>query len=144
MLSIPILRYGQLYTSLDVAVARHYRTREPFVCISQANAGLIRRDLRDQKAAREKLAAIATDELLEICPSAADHFLNGTLPLGDETQSPDEYVLNVSATTGMPHVMARRNMGKIHGALAEAESVLNGLTRNIDFDLLDRGFGVLE
>jgi len=44
----------------------------------------------------------------------------------------------------MPHVMARRNMGKIHGALVEAESVLNGLTRNIDFDLLDRGFGVLD
>ena len=144
MLNIPILRYGKPYKSLDVAVARHYRTGEPFVGISQANAGLIRRDLRSQKAAREKLATFSTSELLEICRRAAQCFLNDSLPLGDDSQSPDDYVLNVSATTGMPHVMARRNMGKIHSAMAEAESVLKGLTRDIDFELLDNGFGVLE
>ena len=50
----------------------------------------------------------------------------------------------ISATTGMPHVLARRNMGKIHGVLAEAGSVLNGLTRNIDWEVLDRGFGEFD
>jgi len=144
MIHIPILRHGQPYKSLDLAVARHYRTREPFVAVSQANAGLIRRDLRDQKLAREKLAELSTAELLDICGRAAESFLNGDLSLGDDIQSPDDYVQQVSATTGMPHVMARRNMKKIHGVLAEMGSVLNGLTRNIAWDLLDRGFGEFE
>src|SRR4030095_14545858 len=96
MLHIPILRHGEPYKSLDVAVARHYRTREPFVEVSQANAGLIRRDLRDQKAAREELASLSTSELIDICKRAAEGFLNASLPLGDDTQSPDDYVRHVS------------------------------------------------
>jgi hypothetical protein len=141
MIHLPILRHGQPYKSLDVARVQHHQTRELFVEISQANAGLIRRDLRDQKTGREKLAAFSTAELIEICSRAADHFLNDALPLGDDMQRPDDYVRQISATTAMPHVLARRNMGKIHGVLAEAGNVLNGLTRNIDWDILDRGFG---
>lgn len=144
MVHIPILRHGEPYKSLDVISANHYRTREPFVTVSQANAGLIRRDLRDQKTPRDKLAAYSTAELVEICRRAAASFLDEDLPLGEESQSPADYVQQVSATTGMPHVMARRNMKKIHGVLAEAGSVLNGLTRHIDWDVLDRGFGELD
>ena len=144
MVHIPILRHGQPYKSLDVSVVRHHQTREPFVEISQANAGLIRKDLRNQQAAREKLAKFSTAELLDICSRAAESFLNGSLPIGDAEQTPEDYVHQVSATTGMPHVMARRNMTKIHAALAEAGNVLNGLTRNLDWELLDQGFGELE
>jgi hypothetical protein len=39
MLHIPLLRHGRPYRSLDVVRTPHYRTREPFVEISQANAG---------------------------------------------------------------------------------------------------------
>jgi len=53
---IPILRDGEAYRSLDTICTPHHRTREPFVEISQANLGLIRRDLRDQRATREILA----------------------------------------------------------------------------------------
>ncbi len=143
MIHLPILRHGEPYKSLDVARVAHHQTREMFVDISQANSGLIRRDLRDQKLAREKLAAFSTAELVEICHRAAVHFLNDSLSLGEEFQSPNDYVQQVSATTGMPYVLARRNMSKIHGALSEAGNVLNGLTRNIDWELLDRGFGEL-
>ncbi|HUS09490.1 MAG TPA: aldehyde dehydrogenase family protein [Pyrinomonadaceae bacterium] len=144
MLHIPILRKGEPYKSLDVARVAHHQTRELFVEISQANSGLIRRDLRDQKTSREKLAAFSTAELIEICARAADHFLNDSLPLGDATQTPEDYVRQISATTGMPHVLARRNMAKIHGVLSEAANVINGLTRNIDWEILDRGFGEIE
>ena len=58
----------------------HHRTREPFVEISQANSGLIRRDLLDQQRGRQALAALSTAELLEICAQAADHFINDALP----------------------------------------------------------------
>jgi acyl-CoA reductase-like NAD-dependent aldehyde dehydrogenase len=141
MLHIPILRRGEPYKSLDVARVPHHQTRELFVEISQANAGLIRRDLRDQGPAREALAALSTAEILEICARAAEKFANDSLPLGDEMQTPEDYVRQVSATTGMPHVLARRNLQKVSGAMTQAASVLNGLTRNIEWETLDRGFG---
>ncbi|MEP6919844.1 MAG: aldehyde dehydrogenase family protein [bacterium] len=144
MTHIPILRQGAPYKSLDVARVVHHQTREPFVEISHANAGLIRRDLRDQKTGRKKLAALSTAELIQICSRAAEHFANDSLSLGDETQTPEDYIQQVSATTGMPFVLARRNMAKIQGVLAQAGNVLNGLTRNIDWEILDRGFGEVK
>jgi aldehyde dehydrogenase family protein len=144
MHNIPILRHGEPYTSLDVALIPHHQTRDMFVEVSQANAGLIRRDLRDQASARAKLATFPTAELVGMCRRAADHFINDTLLLGTEPQAPEDYVKQVSATTGMPHVMVRKNMQKIRSMLAEMENVLNGLTRNIDWGVLDRGFGEVE
>lgn len=144
MLHIPIIRKGELYQSLDIATVPHHRTREPFVEISQANSGLIRRDLRDQQTARAKLTSLTTAELVEICTRAADHFTNDPLPLGDRSQTAADYVSQVSATTGMPYVLARNNMDKIRGVLAGVGNVLNGLTRNIDWQVLDRGFGELN
>jgi acyl-CoA reductase-like NAD-dependent aldehyde dehydrogenase len=144
MIHIPILRHGEPYKSLDVALVPHHQTRELFVEISQANPGLIRRDLREQHQAREKLAALSTAELIDICSRAAEVFRNDSLPLGDGVQTPEDYVGQVSATTGMPHVLARRNLEKVRGVMAEARNVLNGLTRNIDWEILDRGFGEIE
>ena len=141
MLHVPILRNGRPYTSLDVARVPHHRTRETFVEVSQANAGLIRRDLSRQEVARASLTRFSTRELVDICVRGAEHFTDDTLPLGDAGQTPDDYVAQVSATTGMPYVLARRNMAKIKSMFANMESVLNGLTRNIDWEILDRGFG---
>src|SRR5215472_4137894 len=126
MLHIPLLRHGRPYRILDVVRVPHYRTREPFVEISQANLGLIRRDLLDLDAAREKLASLPIEELLRICSDAAELFLNADLPLGDAAQSPEQYVEQVSATTGLPHVLARKNMHKIHKVMAEMRAVLAG------------------
>lgn len=144
MLHIPIIRKGEPYKSLDIARVPHHRTREPFVEISQANSGLIRRDLRDQQTARAKLASLGTAELVEICARAAGHFTNDSLPLGEINQTPEDYIAQVSATTGMPYVLARNNMDKIRGVLAGVGNVLNGLTRNVDWQVLDRGFGELN
>lgn len=141
MLHIPILRKGVPYRSLDVARAPHHRTREPFVEVSQANAGLVRRDLLDQERPRRALEAFATGELIDLCARAAEIFTSDELPVGDDAQTPAAYVEQLSATTGMPFVMARRNMEKIRGVLAEMRTVLAGLTRNLDLSVLDRGFG---
>ena len=90
MLHLPILRQGVPYKSLDVVRVPHHRTREPFVEISQANAGLIRRDLRPERqaAARKQLARLPFDALVDMCSKAAGHFLDDTLPLGGGEQSP--------------------------------------------------------
>jgi acyl-CoA reductase-like NAD-dependent aldehyde dehydrogenase len=140
---IPVLRHGVPYTSLDVAQIPHYRTREPFAELSIANGGLIRRDLREdvQADARRALAKVPFDRLLEICAKAAGHFLHDPLPLGDASQSTDDYVRQLSATTGMPHVLVRKNMRKIAGVLTEMPTVLRGLTRGLDLSILDAGHG---
>jgi acyl-CoA reductase-like NAD-dependent aldehyde dehydrogenase len=141
MLHIPILRRGEPYRSLEVARAVHYRTREPFVEVSQANVGLIRRDLRGQAEARAALAKFTVGELLAMCARAAEHFASGELPLGDSAQTPEDYVRQVTATTGMPHVLVRRNLEKIRGVLDTMGDVLRGLTRGLDLKVLDEGFG---
>ncbi len=87
---------------------------------------------------------MSTAELVDICARAANFFMNEPLPLGEEMQTPDDYVVQVSATTGLPHVLARRNMQKIRSMMAEMRSVLEGLTRNLDWNVLDRGFGEVE
>ncbi|HJR59706.1 MAG TPA: aldehyde dehydrogenase family protein [Vicinamibacterales bacterium] len=143
MLHIPILRHGVPYKSLDVIRIPHHRTRETFAEMSQANGGIIRRDLRDetQAEARAALATLSFEQLLDVCTRAAGHFLHDTLPLGDAEQSPDDYVRQLSATTGMPHALVRRNMTKIAGVMTEMRTVLRGLTRGLDLSLLDAGYG---
>lgn len=139
MLHIPILRRGKPYKSIDRLRVPHHRTREPFVEISQANTGLIRRDLLDQSKAREALSSISIKEMIEISRRAADIFMNDALPLGDSEQTPDDYIAQLSATTGMPHALGRKNMNKIRGVMAEIEDVLAGLTRNLDLRIFDTG-----
>ena len=144
MIHLPILRHGTPYLSLDIARVPHHQTRELFVEVSQANAGLIRRDLARQDIGTTALKDFSTRDLVDICSRAANHFTDDSLPLGDSTQTADDYVQQVSATTGLPYVLARRNMQKIKSMFANMESVLNGLTRNLDWDLFDRGFGEFD
>jgi len=79
--------------------------------------------------------------LFDCCHRAAEVFLEGTLPLGDDSQRPDDYVEQLSATTGMPHVMVRRNMQRVASVLHNLPDILRGLTRGLDPGVLDRGFG---
>jgi Aldehyde dehydrogenase family len=144
MLHIPILRKGNPYTSVDIDYAPDFKTREPFVGMSQANGGLIRRDLLDQDAMRQALASFTTRDLLDICKRGGEHFLHDSLPIGEGTQSPDDYVEQLSATTGMPYVLVRRNMQKIYNAMTKMEQMLAGLTRGVDLNILDTGFGTVD
>src|SRR5690606_23087423 len=98
MVHIPLIRRGVSYRSVDVSTIVHHATRAPFAEISQANAGLIRRDLLAQDAMRASLLAIPVSRLMEMTKQAAQYFVHDTLPLGDEPQSPDDYVRQLSST----------------------------------------------
>jgi acyl-CoA reductase-like NAD-dependent aldehyde dehydrogenase len=143
MLHIPLLRHGTPYRSLDEVQVPHHRTGQPFVAVSQANVGLIRRDLLParQAAARQQHAALSVERLLAICREAADRFLHGTLPLGDDSQTAQDYIEQVSATTGLPYTLAERNMGRLVDVLTEMPRVIDGLTRRLDLRVLDAGVG---
>lgn len=140
---IPALRRGRAYESLDQVKIVDHRNGTPLVSISQVNAGIIRKDLARVAESRAALKKLTTAQLLDISAKAGELFLNGTLPLGDKghTQSAKEYLETLSATSGLPHVMVRRNMAKIHHALTNMRAVLNGLTRGLDFSILDKGYG---
>ena len=45
-MNIPILRWGQPYSSMDADEVVHFLTGEPIAKVSRANAGLIQRDMR--------------------------------------------------------------------------------------------------
>ncbi len=125
----------------------HFRTREPFVSMSQANLGLIRRDLLLQGEKRARLQQIPYADLVAMAGRAAEHFLNDTLPLDPESgtmQSPQDYIEQVSATTGAPFSNVKRNMMKVHGVLSKVEEVLAGLTRGLDLSVLDEGYGMVN
>src|SRR5262249_33739040 len=113
MLHIPILRGGRPYRSIDTVRTVHHRTREPFVALSIPKNGLSRRDPRNQSENRQILGRFSSKELFDMCKRAAALFGEGTLPLGDTPQTADDYVRQVSATTGLPNIMVRRNMAKI-------------------------------
>ncbi len=140
---LPALRRGKPYASLDQVTVNDCRTGEALAQISQVNAGVIRKDLARISEARSALKQLSCERLLDICGKAAALFLNETLPLGDQghTQSPQQYVETLSATSGLPFVMVRRNMEKIATALLQMRTILNGLTRGLDLGILDRGMG---
>jgi acyl-CoA reductase-like NAD-dependent aldehyde dehydrogenase len=140
---LPALRRGKPYASLDQLPVNNCRTGEPLAKLSQVNAGVIRKDLARISDARSALKELSCDRLLEICQQASGLFLNETLPLGDQghTQTPQQYVETLSATSGLPFVMVRRNMEKIASALFQMRTILNSLTRGLDLAIIDRGLG---
>jgi len=140
---IPCLRFGVPYRSLNQSEVKHYRDGSVKATLSQVNAGVIRRDLKTINQARESLQKFSTKELMDISAKAGELFLQGDLPIGEDgsIQSAQDYVETLSSTSGLPHVMVRKNMDKIHYALTHLELILNGLTRGIDFSVLDQGYG---
>jgi acyl-CoA reductase-like NAD-dependent aldehyde dehydrogenase len=141
MLNIPILRWGESYSSLEVDEVVHFATGEPIARVSRANGGLIQRDIRKAARAREALRAIPVDELLARVGRAGELYMNATLPIGDGSQNADDFVHAQSASTGLPERICRANMKKNAFVLAEMRGILTSLTRGLDFDILTAGYG---
>jgi acyl-CoA reductase-like NAD-dependent aldehyde dehydrogenase len=142
MLNIPVLRWGAPYTSLQVEEVVHFATGEPLARVSQANPGLLARDIRFAQRARDRLREIPARELVNMMKRAADLYLKGVLPLGDGTQSPQDFARHQSATTGLPEHMCQANMQKNHFVLSHMGEILEALTRGLDLEVLTRGYGV--
>ena len=140
---LPALRGGRSYESLEKTEILDHFTGQVVAVVSQVNAGILKKDLQKIGAGRTALRKFTCAQLIEISAKAGELFLNGTLPLGDKghTQTADEYVRTLSGTSGLPFVMVRRNMAKIHYALTHVGTVLNGLTRGLPLDVIDRGYG---
>jgi acyl-CoA reductase-like NAD-dependent aldehyde dehydrogenase len=105
---------------------------------------LIAHDLNRGEEYKRILEQLKVQDLLDLCKKAAVHFAEGNLPLGEASQTPEEYIRQISATTGMPQALCRRNVEKIRFVLDHMEEVIKGLTRGLDLNILDQGFGTQE
>jgi acyl-CoA reductase-like NAD-dependent aldehyde dehydrogenase len=142
MLEIPVLRWGKPYESLEKDEVVHFISGEPMAKVHQANGGLLQRDIRQAKKARDALRQFSCEELIARVMKAADSYRDGTLPLGNGTQSPQDFVRSQSASTGLPEHMCRFNMEKNHFVLSNMLRMLDALTRGLDLSILTRGWGV--
>jgi acyl-CoA reductase-like NAD-dependent aldehyde dehydrogenase len=142
MIHIPVLRWGEPYKSLEIDKVVHFATGEPVVEAGRANGGLIKRDMRFAQRARDVLREIPIADLLKMLKKAADLYTKAELPLGDGTQTPEQFVHMQSATTGLPEHMCRFNMEKNHFVLNQMDRILDCLTRGLDLSILSRGFGM--
>jgi acyl-CoA reductase-like NAD-dependent aldehyde dehydrogenase len=142
MLEIPVIRWGKPYESIDKSPVVHFETGEQLALMHQANAGLIKMDLRKAAKAREILRQFSIEQLCDMCSKAADFYLEGTLPLGNGTQTPQEFCRIQSATTGLPEAMCAANMRKNAYVLKNMKATLEALTRGLPFDILSKGYGM--
>lgn len=140
---IPVLRAGLPYSSLDVSEIKGVASGESVARISQANAGLIKRDLAAISRAAVALRRIRAHDRVAMVKRAGEIFLSDTLPLGDTgaSQSPDDYLHQLAATSGLPHALIRRNMQRLGIVFAEIDVILRGLSRGLNLEVLDYGFG---
>jgi acyl-CoA reductase-like NAD-dependent aldehyde dehydrogenase len=126
---------------MDVDDVVHFQTGEPIARVSRANAGLIQRDMRKAQRARDVLRELPIDELIARAATAGELYANAELPMGDGTQTPDEFVHAQSASTGLPERLCRANMKKNMFVLSEMRRILTSLTRGLDLDVLTSGYG---
>jgi acyl-CoA reductase-like NAD-dependent aldehyde dehydrogenase len=141
MIHLPVLRWGAPYDSLEKDEVVHFSTGEPIATVSRANGGLIQRDARRAARAREALREIPIDDLIARAGRAGELYMNATIPMGDGTQSSDEFVRAQSASTGLPEQMCRANMKKNAFVLGEMRRILESLTRGLSLDVLSSGYG---
>jgi acyl-CoA reductase-like NAD-dependent aldehyde dehydrogenase len=139
MWSIPLLRHGVVYHSLDTQAVHDCQSGEVIAEVSQANPAMISKDLGASRDARRRLAELSTPRLIEIMADAGRIFLNEEVNVDGEPQSAEEYRRLLSQTTGLPHSLCRANMEKIHSACTQMKTILAGFTRGVDLAVLERG-----
>ena len=142
MLEIPVIRRGKPYESLETTEVAHFNTGEPIAKVHSANGGLVTRDMKKANEAREALRDFTCEQLIEKVGQAADLFESATLPIGDGTQTPDEFVHQQSASTGLPEHMCRGNMKKNSFVMRNMTEILDCLTRGLDLNIFSRGYGI--
>lgn len=141
MLNLAALRWGKPYKSLETQDVIHFDTGEPIAKISQVGGGIVQMDYRHADRARQVLRDIGPPELIARCKKAAELFESSTLPMGDSSQSVDDFVHQQSASTGLPEHMCLSNMKKNSFVLANIDKILDALTRGLDLEIFRRGYG---
>ncbi|MEQ1902601.1 MAG: aldehyde dehydrogenase family protein [Pirellulaceae bacterium] len=141
MIELSPVRWGKNYESLENIDVIHFMSGEPIAKIGTVNGGIVSRDMRQAAKARDILRQFSIEDLIARAAVAADLFEKGTLTVGSAQQTPDDFVLQQSASTGLPEHMCRNNMQKNSFVLRNMSDILDALTRGLDFKILAKGYG---
>jgi acyl-CoA reductase-like NAD-dependent aldehyde dehydrogenase len=142
MLHLPALRWGEPYKSLEVDRLVHFATGESVAEMSKVTGGLVERDMRHAKRARQVLCEVPIADIIARLKKAGQLFVEADLPMGDGTQSPVQFMQMQSATTGLPLHMCWSNMQKNQFVLKNIEQILDALTRGLDPTMFAKGYAV--
>ena len=126
---------------MDVDEVVHFATGEPIAKVSRANGGMIGRDMRKAQAARDALRKVPIDDLIAMVARAGELYNDAEIPMGEGSQTPEDFVRAQSASTGLPERLCRANMSKNKFVLSEMRRILASLTRGLDLQVLSRGYG---
>ncbi len=138
---LPAYRFGKPYESLERETLVHFLTGEKIAEVSQVGGAIVGRDLQKAGQARAALLAIDPEEIVERLQTAGNLYAHGTLTVGDSKQSPDDFVKQQSATTGLPESLCRANMQKNMFVLANMDRMLDALSRGLPPEIFWKGFG---
>ena len=138
---LPAYRFGKPYESLERDTLVHFLTGEKIAEVSQVGGAIVGRDLQKAGQARAALLAIDPEEIVERLQTAGNLYAHGTLTVGDSKQSPDDFVKQQSATTGLPESLCRANMHKNMFVLANMDRMLDALSRGLPPEIFWKGFG---
>lgn len=138
---LPALRFGKPYESLERTQLVHFLTGERVAEVSQVGGAIVGRDASKMARARESLLEISPDEIIERLQTAGNLYVHGTLSVGNGKQSPDSFVEQQSATTGLPESLCRANMQKNLFVLSRMDRMLDCLTRGLPPEVLWKGYG---
>jgi acyl-CoA reductase-like NAD-dependent aldehyde dehydrogenase len=141
MFEIPVLRFGQTYESMEKQPVVHFETGETLAQLHQATGAMVKLDLKKAQKSRDALRAIPISKIIQICKSAAQMYLEDTLPCGNGTLNPEQFCRMQSATTGLPENMCAANMRKNAFVLGHMDEVLDALTRGLPYEILEKGYG---
>ena len=139
MRQFPVLRAGKPYQSVDRVPVQHFLTGEVMGELSMANSGMIPWDIRHKREWSQRLSSIGIAQWESIFTRAANAFECDVLGAFD--QSFEDYLDQLSATTGMPLTLCRKNAAKISAALREIRPTLQGLMRGMDPSQLEDSRG---
>ncbi|MCC6493410.1 MAG: aldehyde dehydrogenase [Pirellulales bacterium] len=141
MINLPAIRWGEPYESLEADEVKHFLTGQPVARVNTVGSGIVARDAKKARRARQALQSTSPAALVDACRKAGELFESAALAIGDGRQSPDDYVLQTSATAGMPIAMCQANVAKNAFVLKNIDKILDALTRGLDLSILARGYG---
>ena len=141
MLHLPVYRWGKPYESLEIADVVHFHTGEPVAKVSQANGGIIQRDLKKGVDSAKCAARVASGPALDRLRESGRALWYRHAADGRRRAIARRFCALQSASTGMPENMCRANMEKIQFVLSQSREILAALTRGLDLEILRRGYG---
>jgi hypothetical protein len=138
LIKIPSLRLGRTDLSGETEVLRDCRTNDPLAELRYVEEDDLFQELASLKDRRDEIfKRYPTETLHRAMRNAADFFLNAALPLHDGPgesailQKPEDYVICLSATSGLPPAQVRLAMEEIGDFLKRlpdlAGFLMNGL-----------------